>query len=54
MSSREKLKTFIEVLSDYECKHLLSAVQDIMDGERFWRQTSAICTMNTLRPDTTT
>jgi SagB-type dehydrogenase family enzyme len=36
MSPKEKLKTFMELLSDDECKHLLSVVQDVMDGERFW------------------
>src|SRR5947207_2810454 len=36
MSDKEELRRLIDVLSEYECKHLLNTVQDIAEGERFW------------------
>jgi SagB-type dehydrogenase family enzyme len=36
MSVKEELQKLVDVLSDYECGHLLNAVQDIASGERFW------------------
>ena len=36
MSTKDELHRLVNVLSEYECKHLLNAVQDIAEGERFW------------------
>jgi SagB-type dehydrogenase family enzyme len=36
MSAKAELQKLVDVLSEYECQHLLSAVQDVADGERFW------------------
>jgi SagB-type dehydrogenase family enzyme len=36
MSDKERLRELIDVLSEYECRHLLNAIQDITEGERFW------------------
>src|SRR5437764_3290690 len=36
MSTKDELLRLISVLSEYECRHLFNAVQDITEGERFW------------------
>lgn len=36
MSPKEELQRLVGVMSEYECGHLLRAVEDIIVGERFW------------------
>lgn len=36
MSAKTELQRLVDLLSEYECGHLLSAVQDVAHGERFW------------------
>lgn len=36
LTAREELQRLLSVLSEYECKHLLSTARDIAAGERFW------------------
>jgi SagB-type dehydrogenase family enzyme len=36
MNAREELQRLVARLSDYESRHLLSAVQNVAEGERFW------------------
>ncbi len=42
MSAKEELQRLVDILSDYECAHLLSTVQDIAAGERFWESDISI------------
>jgi SagB-type dehydrogenase family enzyme len=36
MSAKNELQRLVNVLSEYECRYLLTMVQDIAAGERFW------------------
>jgi SagB-type dehydrogenase family enzyme len=36
MPAKEELRRLIDVLSEYECSHLMKSVQDVAEGERFW------------------
>jgi len=36
MSPKEEIQRLLEVLSDFECGYLLSAVRNISAGQRFW------------------
>ena len=40
--ARDELHALVDVLSEYECDHLLSAVRDITGGERFWEGDSGL------------
>jgi SagB-type dehydrogenase family enzyme len=33
---KQKLRNLVELLSNYECKHLLAVMKDVVAGERFW------------------
>jgi SagB-type dehydrogenase family enzyme len=35
-SAKQELQRLVEVMSDYECGHVLRVIQDIVVGERFW------------------
>jgi SagB-type dehydrogenase family enzyme len=41
-SAHEELHRMVDLLSDDECAHLLSAVSDIAAGERFWEEDSGL------------
>jgi SagB-type dehydrogenase family enzyme len=36
MSAKEELQQLVDILSDYECSHILDTVRDVAAGERFW------------------
>src|SRR2546426_6074150 len=36
VSAKEELQSLVGLLSEYECWHLMHAIQDITAGERFW------------------
>ncbi|HEV2071440.1 MAG TPA: SagB/ThcOx family dehydrogenase [Acidimicrobiales bacterium] len=37
-SRKVELHSLVELLSEYECGHLLAAVSDVVAGERFWER----------------
>jgi SagB-type dehydrogenase family enzyme len=37
-STKGELHALVELLSEYECEHLLAAVSDVASGERFWER----------------
>jgi len=40
--SRDRLRQLVDLLSEDECAHLLSAAQEVSDGERFWEGDSGL------------
>src|SRR6516162_10714313 len=39
---KEALHSLVDLLSDYECKHLYSAVNGVVAGERFWEHDAGL------------
>lgn len=39
---REELHRVVDLLSDYECSHLLAAVREVEQGDRFWEGDSGL------------
>jgi hypothetical protein len=40
---KQELLDHVNLLSDYECEHLLRAVKNVATGERFWEGDVGIC-----------
>jgi len=36
MTAKDEIARLIDILSEYECGHLLAAFQQVAAGERFW------------------